>query len=95
VLLSTLFQIEGAAIAALLLVGLAALAVTVIVFALSFKMRRKEFATLEDIGVGRGTLRLVKLFEMALIMIAGTEIAVLLVWLVSLASPSLITWGLM
>jgi putative ABC transport system permease protein len=93
-LLSTLFQIEGAAIAALLLVGLAALAVTTVVFALTFKMRRREFATLEDIGVSAATLHLVRLFEMTLIVIAGAVIAAALVRFVSLVSPSLITWGL-
>jgi putative ABC transport system permease protein len=93
-LLDTIFRIEGAAISALLLVGLAAAMVATVVFALSFKLRRREFATLEDIGVRAGTLRLVKLFEMALVLLAASVIAVSLVACVTALAPSLINWGL-
>lgn len=93
-LLDTLFRIEGAAISALLLVGLAAAMVAAVVFALSFKLRRREFATLEDIGVRASTLRLVKLFETALVLLAASVIAAVLVALVTMLAPSLISWGL-
>ena len=93
-LLDTIFRIEGAAISALLLVGLAAAMVAAVVFALSFKLRRREFATLEDIGVRAGTLRLVKLFEMGLVLLAASVIAAALVAAVTALAPSLIHWGL-
>lgn len=93
-LLDTLFRIEGAAISALLLVGLAAAMVAAVVFALSFKLRRREFATLEDIGVRAGTLGLVKLYEMGLVLLAASVIAAALVAAVRALAPSLIHWGL-
>lgn len=93
-LLSTLFQIEGAVVAALLLVGIAAGAVAVIVFALSFKMRRREFATLEDIGISRSTLGWVKLFEIGLIGAAGLVVAAAVIAAFASLAPQLLLWSL-
>ena len=66
-LLGALFRIEGMVVAALGLVALAAGAVTALVFGLSFRMRQREFATLAEVGVGQGTLRLAKVCEILII----------------------------
>jgi putative ABC transport system permease protein len=66
-LLATLFQAERLALLLLLVLGAAVLFIAALVFALSFKMRRREFATLEEIGVSRGTVMSVKIFEMLLV----------------------------
>ena len=66
-LLGALFKVEGMVIAALTLVAGAAGAVAALVFGLSFRMRQREFATLAEVGVGQGTLRLAKACEVAMI----------------------------
>ncbi len=66
-LLGALFRIEGMVVAALGLVAVAAAAVTALVFGLSFRMRQREFATLAEVGVGQGTLRLAKSCEVLII----------------------------
>lgn len=93
-LLSTLFQIEGAILAALLLVGAAAAAVAVIVFALSFKMRQREFATLQDIGISRKTLAWVKSFEIALIGLTGVVVAGGVLAVFAAFASRLVVWSL-
>jgi putative ABC transport system permease protein len=89
-ILSTLFQIEGAIILGLVFVGFAAAAIAVIVFTLSFQMRAREFATLADIGVSLKTLNLIKAFEVMLIGIGGMAIASIVVGLVIQWGPSLV-----
>ena len=66
-LLSTLLQAERLAIVLLASLGVVVVLIAALVFALSFKMRRREFATLEDIGVSRGALLLVKVFEVMMV----------------------------
>lgn len=93
-LLATLFRVEKLAVLALALIGLTALVVAVIVFALSFRLRQREFATLAEIGVARTTLALVKASEVALVGLAGASIAATLVGLVAALAPRLLLWGL-
>ena len=66
-LLAALFKIEGMVVAALGLVAGAAVAVVALVFGLSFQMRRREFATLGDVGVSSRTLFLAKACEVVII----------------------------
>ena len=66
-LMSTLFQAERLALLLLAVLGILVVFIAALVFALSFKLRRREFATLEDIGVSRGTMRLVKLYEVLMV----------------------------
>jgi putative ABC transport system permease protein len=76
VLLSALLHVEKLVIGALALVAVAAGLVGALVFALSFRLRQREFATLAEIGVGRGTLLFAKMAEVVIIG-AG---AVVLAW---------------
>lgn len=62
-LLTSLFRAERLALLLLVVLGAAVVLIAALVFALSFRLRRREFATLEDIGVARGTVSLVKCFE--------------------------------
>jgi putative ABC transport system permease protein len=66
-LLASLFQAERFALLLLVALGLAVLLITALVFALSFRLRRREFATLEDIGVARSTVLFVKALEILLV----------------------------
>jgi len=66
-LMSTLFQAERLALLLLAVLGVLVIFIAALVFALSFKLRRREFATLEDIGVSKGTMRLVKFFEVLMV----------------------------
>ena len=77
-LLKTLFRFESLALGTLALTGVAALGIATLVFALSFRMRRREFATLEDIGIPSIGLTLVKAIEILLIGTGGLLLATLL-----------------
>ena len=76
-LLGTLFKVERLIMGALMLVATAAIAVAVLVFWLSFRMRQKEFATLADIGVSEGTLRMVRAWEICLVGAGAVVVAIL------------------
>ena len=67
VLLGALFQVEKLVVGALVLVAVAAALVVALVFALSFRLRRQEFETLAEIGVGTGTLLFAKMAEVMMI----------------------------
>lgn len=89
-LLTQLVRLEGFAASALLLTATAALLVTALVFALSFRLRRREFQTLEDVGVSRVALMSVQVLEIVLIAVAATLIGGLLLALASYAAPHLL-----
>ncbi|GAA5148578.1 ABC transporter permease [Prosthecobacter algae] len=83
-LMSTLFQIETLALVILALLAAAALSVAALVFALTFRLRRREFTTLDDLGISRRALVLTKLMEVALVTTLGLAVAggmTALVWL--------------
>jgi putative ABC transport system permease protein len=61
-----------------------------LVFALSFKMRRREFNTLDEIGVARGTILLVKFFEVLLVGFAAGWIVFFVWWLVQCTGAALV-----
>lgn len=73
-LLATLVQAERFALVLLLVLGTAVVLIVILVFALSFRLRRREFSTLEDIGISRGTIALVKTCEILLVSTASLAI---------------------
>lgn len=89
-LLTQLVRLEGFAASALLLTATAALLVTALVFALSFRLRQREFATLEDVGVSRVSLITVKVLEVLIIGLAAAVIGLLLLQFSSFAAPHLL-----
>ncbi|MFN0074922.1 MAG: FtsX-like permease family protein [Prosthecobacter sp.] len=93
-LLAQLVRLEGFAASALLLTATAALFVTALVFALSFRLRQREFATLEDVGVSRLSLITVKVLEIAFVGVAASVIGLLLLLLASEVAPHLLRWAL-
>lgn len=83
-LMATLFQIETLVFAILALLTVSALGIAVLVFALSFRLRLREFNTLDDLGISRKALFLTKFLEIALVTIIGGLVAtslIMLVWL--------------
>ena len=80
-LLATLVQAERFAIVLLLVLGTAVVLIVTLVFALSFRLRGREFATLEDIGISRGTIALVKTGEILLVGAASLAIVAAALWL--------------
>lgn len=83
-LMSTLFQVETLALVILGLLALAAFSVAALVFALSFRMRKREFHTLDDLGISRRALALTKAMEVMFIGLLAITIAstlVVMVWL--------------
>ncbi len=77
-LMSTLFQMQNLALAVLALTLSAALVITTLVFALSFRLRAREFATLADLGISPGALALTRVFEVGIVGGAGILIALTL-----------------
>jgi putative ABC transport system permease protein len=75
-LLSALFRVEKVVVAALAVVAAAAVLVAVLVFGLSFRLRQREFRTLAEIGVSKGTLLLAKVIEVSLV--GGVSVALAL-----------------
>lgn len=93
-LLAQLVRLEGFAATALLLTATAALFVTALVFALSFRLRLREFKTLEDVGVSRRSLITVKVLEITFIGLAAVVIGLLLLLLASFLAPHLLRMAL-
>ena len=73
---------------------LAVLLIAALVFALSFKLRRREFATLEDVGISRTTLNLVKLFEIVIVGLAAAVVVLAAWWIVREFGVGLVRLGL-
>ncbi|WP_395744513.1 FtsX-like permease family protein [Prosthecobacter sp.] len=93
-LLTQLVRLEGFAAGTLLLTATAALLVTALVFALSFRLRQREFATLEDVGVSRVSLISVKVLEVLIIGLAAAGIGLALLAFSSFAAPYLLRMAL-
>lgn len=93
-LLAQLVRLEGFAAAALLITATAALLVTALVFALSFRLRLREFKTLEDVGVSRFSLITVKVLEIALTGLAAGVIGLTLLSFASFLAPHLLRMAL-
>lgn len=93
-LLGTLFQAERLALVAFAALGVVVLLIAALVFALSFKLRRREFATLEDVGISRATLALVKCFEVVMVCVAATVVVLATWWLVHQFGVELVRVGL-
>jgi putative ABC transport system permease protein len=93
-LLGTLFQAERLALVAFAALGIVVLMIAALVFALSFKLRRREFATLEDVGVSRATLSLVKCFEIVMVGAAAVAVVAVAWWAVGEFGVALVQMGL-
>jgi len=81
-LMATLFRVERLAFAMLAVVAVSAVAVAALVFALSFRLRQREFRTLDDLGVARGALLRTRLLEILLTSALGLTLAGLLTALI-------------
>lgn len=93
-LLTQLVRLEGFATSALLLTATAALLVTALVFALSFRLRQREFATLEDVGVSRLSLISVQVLEVLIVGLVAAGVGGLLLQGSSFAAPYLLRWAI-
>jgi ABC-type antimicrobial peptide transport system permease subunit len=82
-LLDTVLTARSLVIAAMLLVGLAALATTILVFALSRRMRRSEIETFIKIGGPRTSVSAVLWLEVLIVLLMAAALATLLTWFVS------------
>lgn len=93
-LMSTLLQAEQLAIVLLSALGVAVLLIAALVFALSFKMRRREFGTLEDIGIARSTIFMVKMFEVVMVTVLASIVVLTAMTVVAQWGASLVRLGL-
>ncbi|WP_395739840.1 FtsX-like permease family protein [Prosthecobacter sp.] len=93
-LLTQLVRLEGFAASALLLTATAALFVTALVFALSFRLRQREFSTLEAVGVSRMSLLTVKVLEVLIVGLVAAGIGLMMLAFSTYAAPHLLRWAL-
>ncbi|MCA1962806.1 MAG: ABC transporter permease [Prosthecobacter sp.] len=91
-LMSTLFQVERLLFLVLGITLAAALAVSALVFTLSFRLRGREFQTLSDLGISPAALRLTKALEIALVSGAGLLMAGGLTALAQLNAEAWVKW---
>lgn len=93
-LLATLVQAERFAMVLLVLLGVAVSAIALLVFALSFKMRRREFETLQHLGISQGILVMVKASEVLLVAMLAAGVAGALLLAVGCLGPGWVRLGL-
>lgn len=93
-LLATLVQAERFTVVLLAVLGVVVVLISALVFALSFKMRRREFATLEDLGISRWRIATVKAAEVVMVAVLAAGLAGGLTALVWKAGAGLVRMGL-
>jgi len=74
-LLATIFTVQSFVVAGMLLVGLAALATAVLVFALSLRLRQREIETMAKIGGSRVRIGGVLVTEVAVVVVMSVVLA--------------------
>jgi putative ABC transport system permease protein len=89
-LFDTVFQIQRLVVASLALVGIAALAIALLVFLLSNRLRRREFSSLRQIGASPATIRSLVAFEGVFVLVTSALLAVGLIALLRVVGPVLV-----
>ena len=89
-LFTTVFQIRDVVVAALALVAGAALLISALVFALSHRLRQREFDSLKAIGADAASLRALILFEGGFVIVASLAMAGLLTAILRALAPWLV-----
>jgi putative ABC transport system permease protein len=85
-LLETVFTIQRYFLLGVVLVGVATVTTAILVFMLSYRLRRGEFATLTKIGGARSTIALLGASEVGFVVVTSVVLAGALVILTSLVS---------
>lgn len=91
-LFETVFQIQRFVVTSLVLVGLAAISIALLVFLLSNRLRRREFASLGQIGADLATVRLLVAFEGLFVLGSSAALAAVLVTVLRGIAPSLVRY---
>ena len=86
-LFATVFQVRSAVLAMLIAVGVGTLLLGVIVFLLSYRLRKDEFRHLRNLGASPGTLRALIGFEAGFVILASLLLSIAALWLVGRITP--------
>ncbi len=89
-LMDSLFRLEGMLHLLLAVTGAGVVLVTALVFALTYRLRQREFQTLADLGVAPRSLAAVKLLEILLVLALAAALATAAVTVTWLAAPELL-----
>jgi putative ABC transport system permease protein len=89
-LLETVFTVQGYVVAAVVVVGSSALIVVALVFLLSIRLRKREIQTMVKIGGSRANITAVLALEIAIVLLAGTALALGLTVATSWYGPDVI-----
>ena len=80
-LLATVLTVQSFVVAALVIVGMAALATAALVFLLSLRLRRREIETMVKIGGSRSRIAAVLVSEVVVVVGVSIALAALLTWM--------------
>ncbi len=89
-LLATVLTVQRFVLAALVCVGLATLASAGLVFMLSFRLRRREIATMVKIGGSRARIVSVLCSEVAIVVVIAAGASTVLTWMTGRFGPEII-----
>ncbi len=93
-LMDALFRLEGLLHILLAVTGAGVILVTALVFALTYRLRRREFQTLADLGIAPRAILTVKLLEAVLILLLAAALATALITTARLAAPHMVRLAL-
>ncbi|MHC4127407.1 MAG: hypothetical protein ACYSUA_04420 [Planctomycetota bacterium] len=88
--MATILTVQSFVVAAVIIVGMATLATTVLVVLLSLRLRRREIETMIKIGGSRGRVTSVLATEVVGVAVAGVGLAFVLTWMTSAFGSELI-----
>ena len=89
-LLQSIFRVKNVMDAVVALVGIATVLAVVLVFALSLRLRQKEFDTIFKLGSSRLTVVRLVFAEILIIGLVSAGLCSLLLWLAALAAPDVV-----
>ncbi len=89
-LLATVLTVENYVVAALVMVGAAALATATLVFLLSARLRRREIETMIKLGGSRGRIAALLASEVVAVLVAAAGLAALLTWATNALGPGVV-----
>ncbi len=94
-LFSTLFQMQAFTMLLLAVLFLASITIAALVFALSFRMRQREFTTLAEVGLPDRALQLTKAFEILWITGGAASVALVLWGICQWQAETWVRWFLL
>ncbi|MEM9284033.1 MAG: ABC transporter permease [Verrucomicrobiota bacterium] len=91
-LFETVFSVQRLVVALLAGTGVATLLIGVLVFLLSYRLRKSEFFHLKRLGASVGSVRTLVMFEGGFVVATSLFLSLVLLFLLGISAPGLIRW---